>query len=161
GRAPFLRKIFDETAGDYDLMDRVMAVGSGSRYRRTALLRAGLAPGMDVLDVATGTELVAREAAGVTGGGGRVGGVDRSAGMLREARWKSGAWAVQGTAELLPFDDARFDFVSMGFALRHMADLAFVFAELRRVLKPGGTVCMLEITDPAGRVAHAATKLYV
>jgi demethylmenaquinone methyltransferase/2-methoxy-6-polyprenyl-1,4-benzoquinol methylase len=161
GRRPFVRRIFDQAAGDYDLIERLMALGSGTRYRRKALVRAGLRPGMDVLDVATGTGLVAREAVAVLGDPRRVVGLDPSAGMLHARSTGIDPLAVQGTAESLPFDAASFDFLSMGFALRHMADLTVVFSEFRRVLRPGGTVCVLEITKPNGRIAHALTKLYM
>lgn len=161
GRRPFLRRIFDEAAGDYDLIERVMALGSGSRYRRRALVRAGLRPGMAVLDVATGTGLVAREAASVLGDRARVVGLDPSSGMLHAASSELGTSAVQGTAESLPFASASFDFLSMGFALRHMTDLTVVFSEFRRVLRPGGVVCLLEITQPNGRFARTVTKLYM
>jgi demethylmenaquinone methyltransferase/2-methoxy-6-polyprenyl-1,4-benzoquinol methylase len=68
---------------------------------------------------------------------------------------------VQGTAERLPFADAQFDFVSLGFALRHVADLGGVFREFRRVLRPGGTVCLLEITPPEGAWSRQLLKFYL
>jgi demethylmenaquinone methyltransferase/2-methoxy-6-polyprenyl-1,4-benzoquinol methylase len=161
GRRPFVRRIFDQAAGDYDLIERLMALGSGTRYRRKALVRAGLRPGMDVLDVATGTGLVAREAVAVLGDPRKVVGLDPSSGMLRARSAGIDPLAVQGTAESLPFDAASFDFLSMGFALRHMADLTAVFSEFRRVLRPGGIACILEITQPKGRIAHALAKFYM
>src|SRR5262245_14649409 len=85
GRRAFVRRIFDDTAGDYDRIERVMALGSGRWYRRRALVRAGLAHEMEVLDVAVGTGLVAREAVAVVGNPRRVVGVDPSLGMLRGA----------------------------------------------------------------------------
>jgi demethylmenaquinone methyltransferase / 2-methoxy-6-polyprenyl-1,4-benzoquinol methylase len=160
-RRTFVRRIFDATAGDYDRIERLMAFGSGPWYRRQALLRAGLAPGMRVLDVAVGTGLVAREAVAVLGGQGLVVGLDPSIGMLRSTGGGLDIATVQGVAESLPFEDGRFDFVSMGFALRHMSDLTVVFSELHRVLVPGGTACILEITRPRGRVAHALVKTYM
>src|SRR5262245_8767838 len=76
----FLRSIFDDAAGDYDRVEKWLGLGSGSRYRREALLRAGLAQGMRVLDVAVGTGLVAREEIAVVGSEKLVLGVDPSAG---------------------------------------------------------------------------------
>jgi demethylmenaquinone methyltransferase / 2-methoxy-6-polyprenyl-1,4-benzoquinol methylase len=160
-RRAFVRRIFDATAGDYDRIERVMAFGSGPWYRRQALLRAGLAPGMRVLDVAIGTGLVAREAIAVLGGQGSVVGLDPSIGMLRSGELPKEIATVQGMAEALPFADASFDFVSMGFALRHMSDLTVVFGELHRVLRPGGRACVLEITRPKGAIAHAFVKAYM
>src|SRR5687768_7182807 len=81
-----VRRMFDEAAGDYDRIERLMALGSGSWYRRGALRRSGLTPGMRVLDVATGTGLVAREAAAIVGERPALIGVDPSAGMLAQAR---------------------------------------------------------------------------
>ena len=160
-RRAFVRRIFDATAGDYDRIERLMAFGSGPWYRRQALLRAGLAPGMRVLDVAIGTGLVAREAVAVLGGRGSVVGLDPSIGMLESGALPKEIGTVQGMAEALPFADASFDFVSMGFALRHMSDLSVVFGEIERVLAPGGRACVLEITKPKGALAHALVKAYM
>ena len=157
-RRRFVDDLFDRTAGDYDSVERMLAFGSGRWYRRQALQRAGLQPGMRVLDIATGTGLVAREALAVVGPTGSVLGLDPSAGMLSEAGSLS-IPLVRALGEKLPCRDHAFDFVSMGFALRHVADLDKLFAEMRRVLKPGGTACVLEITQP--RRAVIATPLRV
>lgn len=138
-----------------------MAFGSGSWYRRQALKRAGLAGGMRVLDVATGTGLVAEEAAAITGDPKCIIGVDPSPGMLAEAKQKLAIRIIRGTGEQLPFADASFDFLSMGYALRHLADLRVTFSEFHRVLKPGGKLCVLEITRPAGRFATTMLKTYM
>jgi len=159
-RRRFLDGLFDRTARDYDFVERQLALGSGAWYRRQALLRAGLAAGMQVLDVATGTGLVAREALAVVGPSGRVLGLDPSAGMLEEARSLAIPLA-RGLGERLPFADASFDFVSMGFALRHVADLDALFAEMRRVLKPGGRACILEITYPEHRMAAVPLRFFM
>src|SRR5262245_46724666 len=86
GRRRFLRAIFDRGAVDYDRVDRLLAFGRGSWYRRQALLRAGLTAGMQVLDVAVGTGLVAREIRHVLGASGSVIGIDPSTGMMTLAR---------------------------------------------------------------------------
>ena len=91
---------------------------------------------MRVLDVAAGTGLVTREALAVVGAAHDVIGLDPSAAMMRSGLQAMGVPLVQGTAERLPFADAQFDFVSLGFALRHVADLGSVFREFRRVLRP-------------------------
>ncbi|HEX4822731.1 MAG TPA: class I SAM-dependent methyltransferase [Candidatus Polarisedimenticolaceae bacterium] len=158
-RRGFVSDLFDETAGDYDRIERMMALGTGPWYRRRALLRSGLVPGMEVLDVATGTGLVAAQAAAITGRS--VVGVDPSFGMLRSGSRPNEIVAVRAAAERLPLPSDRFDFLSMGFALRHMSDLAAVFAEFHRVIRPGGTVCVLEITRPESALGLRALKTYM
>jgi demethylmenaquinone methyltransferase/2-methoxy-6-polyprenyl-1,4-benzoquinol methylase len=144
----FLKQIFDDTAPDYDRVESILSLGSGRWYRRKALLRAGLSPGMRVLDVAVGTGLVAREEIGITGCASNIVGVDPSIGMMQRAVDSLGIAAVLGVGEQLPLPPAQFDFVSMGYALRHVADVNRAFAEFYRVLKPGGRLCILEITPP-------------
>lgn len=144
----FVRDIFDTTAGDYDRVERMLALGTGSWYRRRALVRSGLGKGMNVLDVAMGTGLVARAAAEVAGHPRHVLGVDPSIGMLRQAVQNSSIRAVMGIGEQLPIRSDQFDFLSMGYALRHLSELHTAFGEFFRVLRPGGTVCLLEITRP-------------
>jgi demethylmenaquinone methyltransferase/2-methoxy-6-polyprenyl-1,4-benzoquinol methylase len=160
-RAGFVRRLFDDTAVHYDRINAVFSLGTGAWYRRHAMRRAGLRPGAQVLDVACGTGLVTREARQLAGPSGRVMGLDPSAGMLAEARRQLGGQFVQGRAETLPLGAASLDFITMGYALRHVADLAAPFAEFHRVLKPGGTVLLLEIGRPEGRVAHALAKAYL
>jgi demethylmenaquinone methyltransferase/2-methoxy-6-polyprenyl-1,4-benzoquinol methylase len=126
--------------------------GSGALYRRQALQRLGVRPGMSFLDVATGTGLVAREAASLAGGSGVIG-LDPSRGMLEQARRTVTAPLVQARGEALPFGDARFDALSMGYALRHVSDLHAAFREYHRVLRPRGRVLILEISRPASRPA--------
>jgi demethylmenaquinone methyltransferase/2-methoxy-6-polyprenyl-1,4-benzoquinol methylase len=139
----------------------MMALGSGPWYRRQALVRAGLTPGMEVLDVAIGTGLVAREEITVLGDAGSVIGLDPSPGMLREARRTLGVRAVLGRGEQLPFPAGRFDFLSMGYALRHLADLADAFSEFHRVLRPGGIACILEWTRPPDRLRYCLLRFYL
>ena len=162
GKRAFLTRIFNETAADYDGVESALALGSGRWYRRQALRRAGLSAGMKALDVAMGTGLVAREALNLVGPGGRVVGVDPSIGMVAQADelGRAGLKAVLGQGEALPIASERFDFVSMGYALRHLSDLRVTFAEFYRVLKPGGRICILEITRPRGALAHWMFEAY-
>jgi demethylmenaquinone methyltransferase/2-methoxy-6-polyprenyl-1,4-benzoquinol methylase len=160
-KRPFIRQIFDTTAGDYDRVERMMALGSGPWYRRQALKRAGLAPGMRVLDVAVGTGLVAREEIRLTGSPDLVIGLDPSAGMLAHAVRSLGIKAMMGVGEQLPVADATFDFLSMGYALRHLSDLTATFREFHRALKPGGRLCVLEISRPKSRVGYWMLKGYM
>ena len=159
-RHRFLRRIFDETAPDYDRIESVLALGSGRWYRRKALERAGLAPGDRVLDVGIGTGLVAREALRVMGGRGQLVGVDPSPGMMGQVALP-GVELVAGRAEALPRPDASADFLSMGYALRHISDVAAAFAEFHRVLRPGGRLLVLEITRPASAMGMAFLRTYM
>jgi demethylmenaquinone methyltransferase / 2-methoxy-6-polyprenyl-1,4-benzoquinol methylase len=160
-RPSWVRDIFNRTAGDYDRVEAAMSAGSGARYRRWALERAGLRAGMKCVDVGSGTGLVAKQAAQLVGETGSVIGVDPSVGMLIAGAFPSTIPTVAGAGERLPLADAQFDFLSMGYALRHVADIAAAFAEFHRVLKPGGRLCILEISRPRRRVTTAVLKLYM
>jgi demethylmenaquinone methyltransferase/2-methoxy-6-polyprenyl-1,4-benzoquinol methylase len=160
-RAGWVRGLFDRTAADYDRIEWAMALGSGSWYRRRALARAGLRPGMRVLDIGTGTGLTAREAAYLAGAGAIVIGVDPSAGMMECAKVPVGVRLLPGTAEEIPSPASSADFLSMGYALRHVGDLSSALREFVRVLVPGGRVCLLEITAPESRLSRAALKVYM
>lgn len=159
-RQRYVNDLFDSTALDYDRIERLMSFGSGSWYRRDALRRAGIGRGSAVLDVGCGTGLLAREAAKLIGPTGRLVGVDPSPGMMAQANLPQ-CRLVEGIAESLPVEDASFDFVTMGYALRHVGDLQQAFREFHRVLRPGGTVLVLEITRPRNRAAAAALKAYM
>jgi demethylmenaquinone methyltransferase/2-methoxy-6-polyprenyl-1,4-benzoquinol methylase len=158
-REAYVREIFDETAPWYDWATWFLSFGSGDWYRREALKRAGLAPGMRLLDLASGTGVVARAATEVTNDPRSIVGMDASYGMLRSGRTMSAK--VQSPAERLPLRDASVDRISIGFALRHFADLSVVFSECHRVLRPGGKLVILEITAPESRVARAFLGAYM
>ena len=160
-RPAFLRDLFDHAAGYYDRLCGVMSFGSGQWYRGWALQRAGLRPGMTLLDVATGTGLVARAAAHVVQSHQAVVGVDPSAGMLREARRAFAGPLAQGRIEGLPFRDGLFDFVTIGYALRHAADLEIAFSECLRVLTPGGRLVILEISRPPTAAMRTLMRIYL
>jgi len=160
-RQSFVGTLFDGAARHYNRIGTMLDLGSGPWYRRWALRRAGLRPGMRLLDVATGTGLVARGAVRTLGEPGRVVGVDPSRGMLREARKALASPLVQGRAEALPFRDDLFDMLSMGFALRHVPDLEAAFREYRRVLKPGGRVVLLEVSRPRSRVSRWLIRVHL
>jgi demethylmenaquinone methyltransferase / 2-methoxy-6-polyprenyl-1,4-benzoquinol methylase len=160
-RQAYLRRIFDETAVDYDRIETMLALGSGSRYRRLALIRGGLKTGMKVLDVGVGTGLVAAQACVLTGDATLVTGVDPSPGMLAASKLPRAMSLVEGRAESLPFPDNHFDFLSMGYALRHISDLHVAFAEFKRVLKPGGRLCLLEITQAQNNFGKWLLKRYM
>jgi demethylmenaquinone methyltransferase/2-methoxy-6-polyprenyl-1,4-benzoquinol methylase len=160
-RGGWVRQLFDRTAGDYDRIERVMALGSGSWYRRRALSRAGLLSGMSVLDVGVGTGLTARQAALLVGASGQVRGIDPSSGMIQMAKVPASVQLLLGSAEAIPAASQSADFLCMGYALRHIADMSAAFREFMRVLKPGGRICLMEITRPEGRAARALLKAYM
>lgn len=160
-RLALTRAMFDRSADMYDRLEWWTGLGTGPRYRRKVLQRAGLKPDMSVLDVATGTGLVAREALALIGPKGRLVGLDPSPGMLAEARKILGIETIEGYAEAIPLPDNQFDFLSMGYALRHVSDLETTFREYYRVLKPGHSVCILEIVKPENRLLRAVLKFYL
>src|SRR5205807_805680 len=160
-RSAWVRGIFDRTAGDYDRIERILGLGTGSWYRRRALRDAGLTPGRTVVDVGTGTGLLACAAVTVVGDPALVTGVDPSAGMIEHARVPAGVRLLSGSAEAIPVPDCSADFLSMGYALRHLSDLSVAFAEFYRVMRPGGRLCLLEITLPASAVSRAFLKVWL
>ena len=160
GRQSFVRRIFDDTATWYDSIESALSLKSGSRYRRDALTRAGLTSGMRMLDLATGTGIVARAASSIIPSR-DITALDPSIGMMLAGREKLPLTVAQGAAEHLPFIANRFDFVAVGFALRHFADLRAVFAEVRRVLAPGGKMLILEITAPRSAAARGLLGFYM
>src|ERR671938_142597 len=142
-----VRTMFDRIAPVYDLMNRVMTAGLDGRWRRLTA-RSVVRPEDRVLDACCGTGdlALADERAG-----GRVIGLDFSERMLERARRKSASveW-VRGDLLELPFEDASFDAATVGFGVRNVADLERSLRELRRVLRPGGRLGILEITTPRG-----------
>jgi demethylmenaquinone methyltransferase/2-methoxy-6-polyprenyl-1,4-benzoquinol methylase len=147
-----VRSMFDRIAPVYDLMNRVMTIGLDGRWRRLTA-EAAVRKGDRVLDAACGTGDLA--VADLKAGASRVTGLDFSEAMLRRARRKAVQlqtvleW-VQGDMLALPFADATFDAATVGFGVRNVADLELALRELRRVLRPGGRLAILEITQPRG-----------
>jgi demethylmenaquinone methyltransferase/2-methoxy-6-polyprenyl-1,4-benzoquinol methylase len=143
-----VRSMFDRIAPVYDVMNRVMTVGLDLRWRRLAAAGA-VRPGDAVLDAACGTGDLA--VACLRAGAATVTGLDFSERMLERARRKEAAieW-VQGDLLALPFADGSFDAATVGFGVRNVADLELALRELRRVLRPGGRLAILEITQPRG-----------
>jgi demethylmenaquinone methyltransferase/2-methoxy-6-polyprenyl-1,4-benzoquinol methylase len=142
-----VRTMFDRIAPVYDAMNHVMTMGLDRRWRRLTA-EAVVRHGNEVLDACCGTGDLA-----VADGraGGDVTGLDFSERMLDRARPKSAAvsW-VRGDVLAMPFRDASFDVVTVGFGIRNVEDLEAVLRELARVLRPGGRLGCLEITRPRG-----------
>ncbi len=156
-RQDYVQDLFDKSARHYDTIEKIFLNG-GVHYRRLSLRFNGLKPGMKLLDVAVGTAAVSMGAVRIVGPQGRVFGVDPNASMLREARKKVNIPLTRGVAQSLPFKSGFFDFVTMGIALRHVSDLKAAFSEYYRVLKPGGTLWILESHVPRKGIGHQLTK---
>jgi len=153
-------RIFAPLGPTYGRWGRILSFGQDPRWRRFLVSRLDVGPEDTVLDVATGTGLVAVEL--VRRHGCRVVGVDRSAGMLAAARERLGDRVElrEGRAEELPFGAATFDALTFTYLLRYVDDPPAVLRELARVVKPGGTIAMLEFGLPR-RLARPAWELYV
>ena len=159
-RRPFVKALFDNAAEHYDFVCDLGSLGSGRHYRRWVLGQSGLRAGMKFLDIATGTGVIARGATRILSEPGAVVGLDPSIGMLRQAKKAVAVPLIQGTVEELPFASDHFDFLCMGYALRHVADLGVAFRECLRVLKPGGRVLILEITLPRSSLGQRFFRVY-
>ena len=142
-----VRTMFDRIAPVYDAMNHAMTAGLDRRWRAETA-RAVVSPGDRVLDSCCGTGDLA---IACLRAGGRVTGLDFSERMLDRARRKSDEveW-VEGDALALPFAENSFDAATVGFGVRNLEDLGKGLGELRRVLRPGGGLAVLEITTPRG-----------
>ncbi|HWJ44820.1 MAG TPA: class I SAM-dependent methyltransferase [Gaiellaceae bacterium] len=149
GRLPAdsVRAMFDRIAPVYDLMNRAMTAGLDGRWRRITA-ESVVKPGDAVLDACCGTGDLGIAAARA---GGHVTGLDFSERMIERARRKAPQieW-MNGDMLALPFADATFDAATVGFGVRNVDDLERALLELRRVLRPGGRLGILEITRPRG-----------
>jgi demethylmenaquinone methyltransferase / 2-methoxy-6-polyprenyl-1,4-benzoquinol methylase len=150
-----VRSMFDAIAPRYDLVNRVMTFRMDVRWRRRTVRSLALAPGSRVLDLACGTGDLCRE---LTAAGLSPIGADLSFGMLGAAR--TAAPLVQGDALRLPVPDASADGATCGFALRNFAALPPFFAELARVVRPGGRIALLEVAEPVNPVLRWGHRLY-
>jgi demethylmenaquinone methyltransferase / 2-methoxy-6-polyprenyl-1,4-benzoquinol methylase len=143
-------RIFTGIADSYDRVATVLSLGQDPRWRRALVEAIDAAPTDRVLDVATGTGMVAQELHDRFGCS--VVGLDQSADMLRMARSRDGVFEtiVEGRAEELPFEDGAFDHLTFTYLLRYVDDPAATMRELARVVRPGGRVAMVEFGLPGG-----------
>jgi demethylmenaquinone methyltransferase/2-methoxy-6-polyprenyl-1,4-benzoquinol methylase len=157
--------LFAPLGPTYDRYANLLSFGQDPRWRRFLVSRVGVGADARVLDVATGTAAVAIELARRTGC--RVVGLDQSAEMLAEGRSRVDAAGlgdrielVRGEAERLPFEDESFDGLTFTYLLRYVEDPRATLAELARVVRPGGTIAMLEFGLPNG-LARPAWEAWV
>jgi demethylmenaquinone methyltransferase / 2-methoxy-6-polyprenyl-1,4-benzoquinol methylase len=157
-RTQHAQRLFAPLGPTYDRVGAVLSLGQDPRWRRFLVSRVP-ADGGSVLDVATGTGLVARA---LLRRGHRVTGLDQSAGMLAAAHERLGSEIelVEASAEELPFADASFDHLTFTYLLRYVDEPGATLVELARVVRPGGTMAMLEFGVPRG-IPRPAWDLYV
>lgn len=150
--------MFDRISGVYDVLNLLISAFQEPRWRRRAVELARLEPGGRAIDVATGTGKVAADLHQRAQPGGEVLGVDISPGMIgvagRRFGGRQGLTFVVGDALALPAPDASFDAATIAFGMRNLPDYRGGFAEMRRVVRPGGRVVCLEIARPRSRPAR-------
>ena len=147
--------MFDAIAPRYDLLNRLLTFRLDVRWRRRCVDSLGLVGGAAVLDIAAGTGDLCRE---LEHRGLSPIALDLSAGMLANARTE--APLVQADARFLPLPDASVDGVTCGFALRNLVDLELCFREMARVLRPGGSLALLEVSAPTNPILAFGHRLY-
>jgi demethylmenaquinone methyltransferase/2-methoxy-6-polyprenyl-1,4-benzoquinol methylase len=162
-----VRGVFDSVAGNYDLMNDLMSGGAHRLWKEFTLSLTGLRPGQRALDVAGGTGDLTTGMARQVGKHGLVVLSDINAAMLGEGRDRLlddgivGNVAVSlANAEKLPFRDSSFDCVTIGFGLRNVTDKAAALADMRRVLRPGGQLLVLEFSHPVVPLLKPLYDLY-
>jgi demethylmenaquinone methyltransferase/2-methoxy-6-polyprenyl-1,4-benzoquinol methylase len=151
-----VRSMFDTIAPRYDLMNRLMTVGLDTWWRRRTVSLLALPTGSEVLDLGCGTgdllRLLDRAGAAAIG-------IDISAGMLARLR-PCGCPVVLGDAGALPFSSSSFDGAVCAFTLRNLADLPAAFRELARVVRRGGRIALLEVSQPGRPVLRAGFRFW-
>ncbi len=165
-RDAYARAMFDRIAAPYDRLNRVISLGRDGAWRRRVVALSGAGPGASVADLGCGTGDLALAFARAVGPEGRVHAVDLAANMLRIAAAKrecAGAGRLhlhQADAAATGLDGGRFDAVSMGWVLRNVGDRGRVYAEARRLLRPGGCFVVIDMSRPSAVWARAGFWLY-
>ncbi|WP_273843389.1 ubiquinone/menaquinone biosynthesis methyltransferase [Rubrobacter calidifluminis] len=157
-RARYVREMFDRISRRYELLNLIMTAGMHRRWNSRVIEVAGLEGGERVLDLACGTGSLSRDLARAVGPYGYVLGVDFSAGMLRLARRRMYAnleYRLGDATDLKEVESRSFDVATIAYGARNIPDLAALFSEMRRCLKPGGRAVCLEIARPEGVPARA------
>ncbi len=162
-----VRGVFDSVASNYDLMNDLMSGGLHRLWKRFALAQTGLRPGQRALDVASGTGDLGAGLARQVGRNGLAVLTDINAEMLSRGRDRLIDRGIAGqvefviaNAECLPFRDRSFDCVTIGFGLRNVTDKPAALASMRRVLKPGGRLLVLEFSKPTLAILRPAYDAY-
>jgi len=160
-RAERIRAMFDQIAPRYDTANSLFSLDRDRAWRRRAALLTRLQPGQTALDLCTGTGKLAHELMPLVRPGGRVIGIDFSPGMLNLARQREPEVEFrQGDVSKLSEADASVDAVTIGFGLRNLVDREAALREMRRVLRPGGRLVVLEFAPPTGPLM-AAYRFYL
>ncbi len=154
-KAGKVAEVFDSVASKYDIMNDVMSFGVHHLWKKFTLELCGLREGHKVLDLAGGTGDLALKQSKMVGESGHVILADINGPMLREGRDRvlnkglvNRISTSQCNAEILPFEDNSFDCITIAFGLRNVTDKAKALRSMRRVLKPGGRLCVLEFSKP-------------
>jgi demethylmenaquinone methyltransferase/2-methoxy-6-polyprenyl-1,4-benzoquinol methylase len=166
-KAAYIKSMFSSIAGRYDLLNRLLSLRQDTAWRKFAISKCDIEPANLVLDAATGTgemaRLLMRQDSGCT-----VVGIDFCPAMLARARIKLATATDSDTVHLimgdvlrLPFADNTFDCATIGYALRNVASIADAFREMARVVKPGGRVVSLELTQPPSRLIKILHYIYM
>lgn len=166
-KVAYIQSMFSTIAGSYDRLNRLFSLRQDTAWRRFAISKCDIEPGGLVLDAATGTgemaRLLMRQHSGCT-----VVGVDFCPAMLARARTKlttatndRRTHLIQADVLRLPFPDDTFDCATIGYALRNVVSIADAFREMARVVKPGGRVVSLELTQPSSWLVRTLHHLYM
>ena len=167
GKEEQVRDMFDHIAPAYDFMNRAMTLGIDRLWRRRAIREIAPETPQRIIDVATGTADLAIELARRLAPGRGIVGVDLSEGMIAVGREKIDRAGLSDSVDLrvadclaLPFADGEADCVTAAFGVRNFADLAAGYREMARVTRPGGTLCVIELSTPRGALTGPLYRLY-